>query len=379
MRPIFYSVFIVVAALQSICLAQQLRITKDRTYATVEEFLSDEEGVHKEKLKLLKLIDPRGRFTEEQHQKLWDKNVQLNLMVDTQTVRPKADASKTDESKTDETLKIDAFGIGLSTSIHEKYPNLAAQLMKKYTGEVAGREITYGEIYDVIYSLKSELLDPTWARAGDKEYSALILRATVLKHHSQINKRNECWLLVDALHAKTSPYDLFVSDFIDEKIRLPGERVRTEERESGEYYPPSHPMSLENQFFERTYRLKRNRTEPRVAVSDDGLTIPGRESTYGFKLINKTKQKAFQIEGCHWRGEVEPSVKPALGEVFTLIDDRVPNGTFLTLEELHLRTGSVANALQKKFPEYNLVVKIEEKRIENQVFASLCVELVHAD
>jgi hypothetical protein len=89
-----------------------------------------------------------------------------------------------------------------------------------------------------------------------------------------------------------------------------------------------------------------NRQTPNVIVHSDSLTNSEREEKYRFALVDTTKNPSHQIEGIFWDGYgVDLRKDRFYSEAASLFSQRIPNGTVASYDELHLRSGSVANIL----------------------------------
>jgi hypothetical protein len=342
-------------------------------FETVAELVADQEFVRNEKLKFYKSSDPNGRYTLGMHQLLWDENIKFSLPFKHRDSQRKADG-------VDDNFKIDAFGMSTTKLIHEKQPELATDLMRRIHGEVVGKSIDFAELFDLIRKLKREL-DAEWARSTQKEFDALILRAGLTNHLSRVSNKDECWLLVEVFHTKRNSNDLFVCDYMDKLLRS---RKRGSERyesvsNDALFYPSIHPMVQESRFLDKNRRPKKDRNVPQVTVHSDLLTISEREALIGFELIDNTERKFHQIEGCYWASIDDARALKAMSDASSLLSDRVPDGSYLSFDELHLRLGSVAIILQKRFPEYKLIVTIKEVKINNLDYSKLHLEVKRLD
>ena len=350
-------------------LSQQPKTSENVKFESVEDFILNPEAVREEKLKFYKTTDPSGRYSLEKHQLLWDKNIKLSL-----TYKPVDGQQKSNDSNVK--LKIDAFGLSTTKLMHEQYPELATDLMRKVREEVVGESIDYDDLYELVLAVKKEL-DQVWARSKDKENDSLIFRAVLVNHHSRVSQKPECWLLVEVFHAKRHTNDLFVRDFMDDvlKGKMNLADILNKGRLEHLFFPGSHPMVEESRFLDKNRILNPNRIDVKVTVHDDKLTIAEREATLGFRLIDESERKYHQIEGCFWSDSDDRRALEALGEASGLLADRVPKGTYLSFDDLHLRLGSVAGVLQRKFPQYILIVTIKKKTINNRDYSSLYLEL----
>ncbi len=331
--------------LHGVVTAQDQKTSRPK-FLTAEGFLSNADLVQNEKQKFVKELDPANRFSLDQHQRLWSNNIILKLPVSNSLSQP-----RTERIGDDAELKIDAFGLSTTGLIHRKHPTLAVELMKKVNREVVGKPIEYDELFDLVRVLKTQV-DQAWARSHDKDNQSLTIRATLTSHRSRINSKYERWFLVEVFHTKNSEYDQFVNDFMENQQpkRIPFEVVASEQlRLDSQFFIAPHPKVLESLHIEKNQTRKKNRAEPSVTVHDDKLTLVERERVHDFELIDKTKRKTHQIEGCYWRSVDDRRAQRALEEARGLFSERVPLGASLTFEELHLRMGSVASVLQRSF------------------------------
>lgn len=349
-------------------LLSQQPTSKTVEFETVEDFIADLDNVRNEKLKFYNSTDPNSRFPLSMHQSLWDKNIKLSLLY----------RSERNAKGVDDLFVVDAFGLSTTRLMHEKYPELADEIMKRIRRDVVGKSIDYNDLYDVILALNREL-NTIWARSGEKEYDSLIIRAGLANHFSRMSNKRECWLLVEVFHATPSAHDLFVRDVIDHALKAKkkvADRFKLD-RSQGQCYPNSHPMVQESRFLEKNQKLKQNRNQVKVIVHNDRLTNAEREATFGFKLIDVKGRKFHQIEGCSFSSVDDRRTFEALSEASDLFLDRVPDGSYLSFEELHLRVGSVANVLQRRFPTYSLIVTIQENKINDVVYSNVHLEVAN--
>lgn len=369
MRQAFLAIIVALFLNSEVLLSQQPRTSSNVKFETVEDFVSDQGLVRSEKLKFYKSSDPNSRYSLDMHQALWDNNIKIILPY--RHVGPQQETRGVLAS-----FKIDAFGLSTTNLMHEEHPELATDLMKKIRGEVVGKNIDYNDLYDLVLELKREL-DAVWARSKNEEYDSLILRAGLTNHTSKVSNKRECWLLVEVFHAKRFSHDLFVRDFMDQVLRVKiniAERYKTNPME-GQTYTNLHPMVQESRFLEKNRRLQPNRNQAKVIVRDDLLTIAEREATFGFRVIDNTEKKYHQVEGSSWPDVDNRRASEALSYASELLSDRVPKGTYLSFEELHLCVGSVANNLQSRFPEYKLIITIKESKLNNAVYATLYLDV----
>lgn len=137
-------------------------------------------------------------------------------------------------------------------------------------------------------------------------------------------------------------------------------------------------MVQESRFLRKNRELARDRNEVRVPVHDDRLTIAEREKKFGFKLIDegRRRKKFYQIEDYSLPSVDDNRALRVLSEANDLFFERVPYGSYLSYEELHLRVGSVADVLSRKFPTYKLVVTIQASKVHSSDYSNLCLEVV---
>ena len=369
MRHLLLLIFILLG--DGVLSSQQPGASKSFKLAEIEDFVSDPQAVRDEKVKFHKAIDPNAHYPLSKHQSLWDENVELRLSYRPITPQQKADS---DEGK----FTIDAFGLSVTGLMHDKYPELANDAMKRVRGEVIGKRLSYDDLYDLTLALDKEL-KTVWGKSGAREDS-LILRAALANHFSALSKKNECWFLIEVFHANSLSHDLFIRDVIDRAVRaeLKGaERYKTD-RLDGQFYTSSHPMVQESRFLRKNRELARDRNEVRVPVHDDRLTIAEREKKFGFKVIDegRRRKKFYQIEDYSLPSVDDDRVLRVLSEANDLFFERGPCGSYLSFEELHLRAGSVADVLSRKFPAYKLVVTIQESKVHGSDYSNLCLEVV---
>jgi hypothetical protein len=367
MHRLAFLIFTVLAC--DVSLSQQPRIPDSNRFKAIEEFVSDEEAVRIEKLKFVLIADPYKRYTLDQHQVLWNNNILFTLPFKHTNSQPKPD-------EVNSQLKIDAFGLSSTMLVYKKHPQLSDKLMKKINGQFVGKSIGNDELYELVQDLKKEL-DAAWRRSPDKNFDSLILRAELSNHHSRVTNKPECWLLVEVSHAKRDSYDLFICDFVDKQFKLEEKRRArfSIDVESRPVRTALHPEFVENQFVSKNRSLEKNQNEATIIVHDDKLTIAEREAIFGFQLVDNTDRKFHQIESCTWPNVDNSRVLNVLSEASSLISDRVPKGSFLSFEELHLRIGSAANVFQRRFPNYQLIVTVDELKIGKSNYSRLTMNV----
>ncbi len=138
MRHLFLLLFALLG--DGVLSSQQPGTSKNFKLAEIEDFVSDPDAVRDEKLKFHKAIDPNGRYPLSKHQSLWDDHVELRLSYRPITSQQKADS---DKGK----FTIDTFGLSNSGLMHEKYPDLANDIMKRVRSEVIGKRVGYDDLY----------------------------------------------------------------------------------------------------------------------------------------------------------------------------------------------------------------------------------------
>lgn len=367
MRHLMFFIFVVLS--NDTLLSQQPRTSPKVRFETVEEFVSDQETVRQEKQKFYEASDPHRRYTLGRHQSLWSNNIKLSLPF-------QHPDSQTNREGVVDNFTIDAFGMSTAEYIHERYPKLATDLMKKISREIVGKSITFDELYDLILKLKREV-EEVWAHARDKEYDSVILRASLENYLSSMRNKRECWLLVEVFHARRNSHDLFISDFMDKLLRvknkIPSHII---EPMNVQVWPYSHPFVIESRFLEKKRKPpQRDRDNPQVTVHDDLLSIAEREVGFGFTVIDETDRRFHQIEGCSWPDKDSARALRALSEANDLLTKRVPDGSYLSFEELHLRLGSVAEVLRRKYPEYKLIFTIKDTKINEAVYSAIFMDI----
>jgi hypothetical protein len=361
-----------------IVLSSQIAAAQEKTPTpnSVQEYLSDTEAIRNEKLKFYKKVDPFNRISFAMHELLWSKNIKLSLAYDPTKYQDKG--VRDNQPNSVDKFKIDEIAISTTVLIHEKDSDLATGFMKKYSDQFVGKPIDFDGLYGLVLDLNDEI-NAAWDQCANKQFDDLILRIELQNYFSKIRKRAECWLWVEVSHANAEPYDLFVRDEV-KKLISRGEKGSSKpfERLEAQHMPVSHPLVRVSNWTRKTRKLEIDREKVKVAVPDDHLSVGERESRFVFKLIDQTDRKRHQIEKCSWSagGLREQWV---LSEATNLILDRMPYGSYLTFEEIHLRMGSVVNVLQRSFPDFKLSATIEDYEKNGIVFSGLKLNVTRLD
>lgn len=303
----------------------------------------------------LKILDKLSLLADDKHETLWKKNIILAIKNDG-----------------DARCEIDAIGIASTAIVRERRPTMCVELMKLANEEVVGRNLDYPALAELLLSLKNRV-DIVWEKTQSKDFPEVIFRAELVNHFSTIRKANETWLLVDVHHVDKLPSDLMVSDLINRTGQLNSEDPR-----SHIVYDPPHPRAEESlHFYTNLPPLEPERRKATVTVVDDGLTNRQREAEFGFNFTDSTDFNTHQIESVGWTGiDRDERTDWCLGQASMLILDRLPCGSRVSDDELHLRLGSVTKVLNSRFPEYWLEIVVREYKCGKRVYSSIVFDLI---
>ncbi|MFO0943735.1 MAG: hypothetical protein U0930_23615 [Pirellulales bacterium] len=360
----------------------QQRADKDRRISfrgrnlTVDEYVSNSEAISAFKSSRLKQLDPRRFFSEEQHQNLWKNNIELRLDIG----RPKATEMVVDKKvdvdlKTMDKVRLDRFGMGATALISNSMPTLCAEVMELVNEEAVGVGLD-SEKFELFLLKLKEFVDKKWVRLRPSDFPKVVFRAELVDHFSVIRKKPEQWFLIDAYHVGEYEGDLVEADFRSLYSKVVFGQVNSADPLTFLNRALPHPQ-VEETFhsLSNPKKLLPNRQDPKVIVHDDRLTLQEREKSLGFKVIDSTNRKRHQIEGFSFESDVKvPRLERAIEEALDLVLDRIPSGSSLTFEELHLRIGSVANVLGRTLPDCQLVVTILDNKVGDTNYSMIKID-----
>lgn len=310
----------------------------------------------------LKLFDPKTVLAADDHERLWKANIELAFRCEV-----------------DNKIKLDQFGMAGTSLFNQFNPNACAEFMKLVNEEIIGLVLAREELVEMLLKLKTNA-DKDWEKKRHKDFPSLIFRAELVKAHARVQSidavakpGNQTWLLINVFPCEHRPEDLVVAYY---RSRIKNEsRGSIDSRDSRTYiqYKPPHPKYTGE--YEMP-KLKPNRQQPLVSVADDGLSRRERELEFGFIFTDRTGFVSHQIEGVTTVGDVDqldPRIRVFLEHVDSHIKDRLPNGSQVSPNELHLRIGSVAKALSEKFPNYSMDVSISEHPVGDMKYSRITI------
>lgn len=306
----------------------------------------------------LRALDRNTRLSKAEHAKLWKLNIMLAVFGGA------------------EKLQIDAFGLAQTAFIGKCRPALCTELMERFSDELVGQELKYSQLVEALLKLKS-IVDSEWKKIDSIDFPKVIFRAELVDRYSKVRKRKETWLLVDIHHSHDPSDDVMAADFnasisqdrrgivdgsdLNRQIQISHPDPRYEEDVHLLMSPPT---------------LLRNRNKPFVTVAHDGLTASEREAHLGFHVINKTGFAVHQIEGIGGHGfdDLGERKQQFMLEALRLLQERLPNGSAVSLEELSLRIGSASKVLEMRFDDLTMEVTIVENKVGKGTYSVLQIE-----
>lgn len=353
------------------------RISFQGQSLSIGEYVTNQDAISEYKSKRLKHLDPGELLTREQHQNLWKNHIELRI----DSVRLKATETAGGKFETTISLKagdrvrLDRFGMGATALISETLPSLCAEVTELVNDEVVGVGLDSGEFESVLIKIKKSV-DEKWARSKQSDYPKVVFRAELVDQFSVIRKKPEWWLLIDVYHAGEFEGDLVEADFRSLYSRAMFGKVNSADPLTFLNRALPHPQVEETlHSMLNPEKLQPNRQDPTVIVHDDRLTLQEREKSLGFKVVDTTNRKRHQIEGfsrVDHPGELR--LQRAIDESLDLFFDRIPRGSSLTFEELHLRIGSVAKVLGRTLPDCQLVVTILDNKVGDTNYSKIKID-----
>lgn len=367
--------------LSSLGMAQQperdRKISSEVKSLSIDKYITDVDAISAFKSKRLKQLDPRAFLSREQHENLWENNIELQMVFDPLKASDTAGGEKDvrSSSKTSDRVRLDRIGMGATALISESLPTLCAEVMELTNEEVVGVGLDSEALESLLLKLK-KLVDEKWVRSAPAEYPKLLFRAELVDHFSVIRKKHERWLLIDAYHVGEFEGDLVEAHFRNKQMRVVSGRVDSSDPRTYLTRSLPHP-AVEESFHTMANppKLLPNRADPKVIVHDDGLTSREREKSRGFSVVDTTSRNRHQIEGFSTADRAnEPRLQRAIDEALDLLLDRIPRGSELSFEEFHLRIGSVANVMGRTLPDCQLVVTISDKKVGDKNYSLIKID-----
>lgn len=366
----------------SVGLAQVLpqgdrRIAFQGRNLSIDEYVRNLDALSAFRSKRLKELDPGSLLSRDQHENLWKNNIELRIS----SVRLKAidtaggKNGTATAAKTVNTVSLDRFGMGATVLISDSMPTICAEVTETVNDVVVGVELDFATLDEVLIKIK-KTVDQKWARSKPSDYPKVVFRAELVDHFSVIRKKPERWLLIDAYHVDEFEGDLVQADFRNFHLGVRSGKVNSADPRTFLNRALPHPQVEEVMHsMLNPEKLLPNRQDPKVIVHDDRLTLQERERTLGFKVVDKTGRKLHQIEGfTNVDRRSELRLQRAIDEAVLLIYDRIPRGSSLTFEELHLRIGSVANVMGRTLPDCQLVVTVLDKEVGDTNYSMIKID-----
>jgi hypothetical protein len=337
----------------------ETKITFQGKMMTVSEYVSNPAAFKQWRDKWLGMTDPKTRLSPAEHEKLWGENIVISMRF------------------APEKIRLDAFGMGATPAIHKSLPRLCESMMETVNDEVIHNALEYKEIVSLLLKLKSRVDAEFRKKSKRDEFVPTVFRCELSQQTSSIRNTAECWLVIDVYPATKKVEGLLEADF--KSIHLNGHIDGVIPNDLGTtitFVEPDPRIKESKLWWKNLPPLKPNRQEPRVVVHDDGLSRQERESQNGFSFADNTGLKSHQVEGVGWGGsQLDERTEDALSTAASLISDRLPKGSVVSPDELHLRVGKAANVLSRRFPKHILDIKVELRPFGDKNFSEIRLEL----
>lgn len=326
--------------------------------APVRQYSAKQEEINQFRAERLKALDTHSRLSKAEHELLWERNITVAIY-----------------SK-DDSLKIDAFGIAVTTFVDKHKPSMCAAIMQLVNDEVAGQHHEFSKLPELLLSIKDRV-DKEWKKVNRSDFPDVLFRAELIDRPHDVGATKATWLLIDVHQCYSSHEDLTDSDLKSSLLRDFRGQVNPKDPDTQIVYKSPHPNYLAAAaFWGNIPALSPDRNQVLVNVVNDGFDRGARESAFGFKVQDLTKLSSHQIEGVYADrfAERDSRTQEFLVEAFQLFHDRMPDGTVLTADDLHLRVGSVAKVLHTKFRDISLVVTIVESKMGDRIYSKLEID-----